>query len=194
MKGLEKITQRIRSDAQAEIDAILAEGDARAAEITANYREQARTMAQQEEQRSRQDAEALVERRISGNTMDKGKALLGAKQECIDEAFARAAKKLRELPAEEYAALLARIAAAAGVGDEELIFSAADAEAVGEAVVQQANALKAGASFTLGSEHRELDGGVVLKRGDVEVNCGFATQLRLLRQTMAADVAAILFH
>jgi len=33
----------------------------------------------------------------------------------------------------------------------------------------------------------------VLKRGAVEVNCAFATQLRLLRQTMAADVAAILF-
>lgn len=194
MKGLEKITQRIRSDAQAEIDAILAEGDARAAQITANYREQARTMAQQEEQRSRQDAEALVERRISGNTMDKGKALLSAKQECIDEAFALAAKKLCELPAEEYAALLAKIVAAAGVGDEELIFSAADAEAVGKAVVQQANALKEGAAFTLSDETRELDGGVVLKRGDVEVNCGFATQLRLLRQTMAADVAAILFN
>ena len=194
MKGLEKITQRIRSDAQAEIDAILAEGDARAAQITANYREQARTMAQQEEQRSRQDAEALVERRISGSTMDKGKALLSAKQECIDEAFALAAKKLCELPAEEYAALLAKIVAAAGVGDEELIFSAADAEAVGKAVVQQANALKEGAAFTLSDETRELDGGVVLKRGDVEVNCGFATQLRLLRQTMAADVAAILFN
>ena len=193
MKGLEKITQRIRSDAQAEIDAILAEGDARAAQITANYREQARTMAQQEEQRSRQDAEALVERRISGSTMDKGKALLSAKQECIDEAFDLAAKKLRQLPREDYIAVLAALAAAAGVGDEELILSAADAAAIGKQVVEKANAAKSGAAFTLSTETRELEGGLILKRGDVEVNCAFATQLRLLRQTMAADVAAILF-
>jgi len=194
MKGLDKIIGRIRTDAQAEIDAILAEGDARAAEITENYRHQAQMMAEQEIQRSRQDAAALAERRISGNAMEKSKAMLSAKQECIDEAFALAAQKLRQLPPAEYAALLAKIVAAAGVGDEELIFSADDAEAVGEEVVRQANALKEGAAFTRSNEVRELDGGVVLKRGDVEVNCGFATQLRLLRQTMAADVAAILFN
>lgn len=194
MKGLEKITQRIRNDAQAEIDAILAEGEAKAAEITANYREQARAIAEQEAQRSRQEADTLTERRVSGSAMDKGKALLAAKQECIDEAFARAAQKLRGLPGEEYAVLLAKIVAAAGAGDEELIFSAEDAASVGRAVVEKANALKEGAAFTLSDETRELDGGVVLKRGDVEVNCGFATQLRLLRQTMAADVAAILFN
>ena len=193
MKGLDKIIERIRADAAAEIDAIRAEGEAKAAEMTAGYAAQAETASRTEAEKTRLAAQALAERGNRADAMDQSKALLAAKQECIDEAFDLAAKKLRQLPREDYIAVLAALAAAAGVGDEELILSAADAAAIGKQVVEKANAAKSGAAFTLSPETRELEGGLILKRGDVEVNCAFATQLRLLRQTMAADVAAILF-
>ena len=193
MKGLDKIIGRIRADAMAEIDAIRAEGGAKAAEVTAAYEAKARDFLSAETEKSRQAAETLGERAVRSDAMDKSKAILAAKQECIDEAFELAAKKLRELPREEYISVLAALAAASGVGDEEIILSAADAAEMGAQVVEKANAAKSGAAFTLSAETRELEGGLILKRGDVEVNCAFATYLRLLRQTMAADVAAILF-
>ena len=193
MKGLDKIIGRIRADAMAEIDAIRAEGGAKAAEVTAAYEEKAEAILSAEAEKSRQAAETLGERAVRSDAMDRSKALLAAKQECIDEAFDLAAKKLRDLPREEYIAVLASLAAASGVGDEEIILSAADAAEVGAQVVEKANVGKSGAAFTLSTETRELEGGLILKRGDVEVNCAFATYLRLLRQTMAADVAAILF-
>ena len=193
MKGLDKIIWRIRADAMAEIDAIRAEGDAKTAQVTAAYEEKAKAMLSAEAEKSRQAAETYSERAVRSDAMDKSKAILAAKQECIDEAFLLAAKKLRELPREEYIAVLAALAAASGVGDEEIILSAADAAEVGAQVVEKANAAKSGAAFTLCGETRELEGGLILKRGDVEVNCAFATYLRLLRQTMAVDVAAILF-
>lgn len=193
MKGLDKIIERIRADAAAEIDAIRAEGEAKAAEITAGYAAQAEEASRTEAEKSRLAVQTLAERGSRADAMDQSKAVLAAKQQCIDEAFDLAANKLRSLPREEYVAVLAGLAAAAGVGDEELVLSAADAAEIGAQVVQKANALKSGAAFTLSAETRELEGGLILKRGDVEVNCAFATQLRLLRQTMAADVAAILF-
>ena len=193
MKGLDKIIERIRADAAAEIDAIRAEGEAKAAEMTAGYAAQAEEVSRTEAEKTRLAAQALAERGNRADAMEQSKALLAAKQECIDEAFDLAAKKLRQLPREDYIAVLAALAAAAGVGDEEIILSAADAAAIGKQVVEKANAAKSGAAFTLSTETRELEGGLILKRGDVEVNCAFATQLRLLRQTMAADVAAILF-
>ncbi len=193
MKGLEKITDRIRSDAMAEIESIRAEGNARAAEVTASYQKQADQIAVDEAQRSELAAQTLLERRQSGDDMDRSKKMLAAKQASIDEAFARAAETLRQLPREEYAEVLAKIAAASGQGGEEIVLSAADAAELGERVVRRANELKPGAAFTLSAETRELEGGLVLKQGAVELNCAFATQLRLLRQTMAADVAAILF-
>ena len=47
--------------------------------------------------------------------------------------------------------------------------------------------------LTLSDETREMEGGVTLRDGNVEVNCAFETQLRILRETMAADVAKALF-
>ena len=193
MKGLDKIIGRIRADAQAEIDAIRAEGEAKAAEVTAAYAAQAEELLRSEAEKARQAAGEMAERSARSDTMDRSKATLSAKQDCIDEAFALAAKKLAALPREQYTDVLAAMAAASGVGDEEIIFAAADSD-IADAVVAKANAAKSGAAFTRSAETRALEGGLILKRGDVEVNCAFATQLRLLRQTMAAEVAAILFE
>ena len=61
-------------------------------------------------------------------------------------------------------------------------------------VVTGANALIQGtALLTLAEETRDIEGGFILRDGNVEFNCAFETQLRVLRESMAADVAAILF-
>ncbi len=61
-------------------------------------------------------------------------------------------------------------------------------------VVTGASALLQGtAMLTLSQETREMDGGLTLKDGKVEINCAFETQLRMLRETMAAEVAKTLF-
>ena len=61
-------------------------------------------------------------------------------------------------------------------------------------VVTGANALLQGtAMLTLAEETREIEGGLILRDGDVEINCAFETQLRLLRESMAAQVAGVLF-
>ena len=61
-------------------------------------------------------------------------------------------------------------------------------------VVTGASALLQGtAMLTLSGETREMAGGLILRDGQVEVNCTFETQLRVLREEMTAEVAAILF-
>lgn len=68
------------------------------------------------------------------------------------------------------------------------------AGAVLSAVVTGANALLQGtAMLTLAQDTREMAGGLTLRDGNVEVNCAFETQLRVLREEMAAEVAGILF-
>ncbi len=68
------------------------------------------------------------------------------------------------------------------------------ASAVLSAVVTGANALLQGtAMLTLSQETREMAGGLMLRDGNVEVNCAFETQLRVLREEMAAEIAGILF-
>ena len=93
----------------------------------------------------------------------------------------------------EYIDLLASLAAENGQGGEALVFSAADRDTVGQAVVDAANGKKPGAGFTLAADTRETGGGVVLQRGRMEINCGFAELLRRARQEDSSAVAAVLF-
>ena len=64
---------------------------------------------------------------------------------------------------------------------------------MGEKVVEKANFILGNGKLTLAGETREMDGGLILRDGQVEVNCAFETQLRVLREDMTAEVAAILF-
>ena len=193
MNGLEKITERIRRDGQAEADAILAEAGKRIETAQAGFRAQAAQLTADAEAKRQRDTAERLERLAGSADMERRQMLLAAKQGCIDDAFAKAADALRALPREKYIALLAKLAADNGTGSEELILSAADHSAIGEAVVSAANAAKSGAAFTLSAETRELGGGLVLKNGPVEINCAFDTTLRQLRQELASDVAHVLF-
>ena len=227
MNGIEKITARIETDMKAEIEAILKDGEAKAAQMKAEYEAKAKAEAAAAEQAGKEAAERQLERLESAAKMDAKKELLAAKQACLDEAFEAARKKLLALPEDEYVELLAKLVVkSAKTGREELIFNAADRERVGAKVVAKANAALAaavapelpgevkgskvggliakvvnGASalmqgtamLTLSNETREIEGGVLLRDGNVEVNCAFETQLRVLRNNMAAEIAAILF-
>ena len=227
MNGIEKITARIETDMKAEIEAILKEGEAKAAALKAEYEAKAKAEAAAAAEAGAAAAERQKERLESAAKMDAKKALLAAKQECLDEAFAAAGKKLIALSEDEYVDLLAKmVVRSAKTGREELIFSAKDKARVGAKVVSKANAMLAAAAapelpnevkeskvaamiakvvgganalvqgtamLTLADETREMDGGVTLRDGNVEVNCAFETQLRVLRGSMAAEIAAILF-
>ncbi|MBO4853696.1 MAG: V-type ATP synthase subunit E [Oscillospiraceae bacterium] len=191
MNGLEKINERIRQDARAEMDAILSDAGKRAEISQKGYADQARQLTDDAARRRQEACAERLERLRSSADMERRQLLLGVKQECIDAVFDRAAELLCQLPREDYIALLARTARQNGDGTEEIILSAADRDAIGSAVVAAANA--DGASFTLSAETREMGGGLILKRGLVETNCSFRTQLHALRQTQASDVARILF-
>ena len=194
MNGIEKIIDRISGDAQAEIDAILAQANDEAAQITARYEAQARAEADEIVKRGTAAAAEREERLVSMAQMEGRKAELAAKQEVIEEAFALALKKLLALPEDKYVELLAGLAAKASVtGKETLIFSAKDRDSVGKKVVDAANARLANGALTLGEGTRNLNGGFVLSDGAVEVNCSFDTLVRLQKAEITGEVSRVLF-
>lgn len=61
-------------------------------------------------------------------------------------------------------------------------------------VVTGASALLQGtAMLSLADDTGDMEGGLILRSGNVEINCAFETQLRVLRESMAAEVAKVLF-
>ena len=194
MNGIEKITARIETDAKAEVAEILREAEEKAAAIRAQYEAQAAQEAKAAAEAGKENAKRQLERLESAAQMDAKKQMLGAKQDALNAAFENAQKKLLALPEDEYAELLAKMAVKAmKTGKEEIILNAKDRKRVGEKVVAKANELKKGAALKLSKETRDMAGGLTLRDGNVEVNCAFEAQLRVLREEMAAEVANILF-
>ena len=66
MNGIEKITQRIEADAQAEIDRILSEAREEADQITGRYKAQAEAEAASLAARNEKSAVEREERRLAG--------------------------------------------------------------------------------------------------------------------------------
>ncbi|MBR2481586.1 MAG: V-type ATP synthase subunit E [Oscillospiraceae bacterium] len=193
MNGIEKITQRIRNDAQAEIDALLLEAEKKASTITSEAEAQATEKLRLGRRQNAEAAELHENRLISAVEMEARQLTLAAKQEVLQECFDMALKKLLALEEDAQVELLAGFAAKESEsGREELLFSAETAQKIGEKVVQRANALKAGAKFTLARETRETDG-VILRDGNVEINGSLAIAMEQKRQRMAAEIAEILF-
>ena len=193
MNGLDKIIARMEADTRAECDALAANAAENAAAILRDYQAQADAAARDSAQRAEAQAAEHLEHLNGSSQLACRQRVLAAKQELIDEAFARAARALTALPQAEYIDLLATLAAENGSGDEELLLSAADRAAVGAAVVEAANRKKAGAAFRLSEETRDTGGGLVLRRDRVELNCSFTEKLRQLRQEESSAVAKLLF-
>ena len=193
MNGLEKIVARMEADTQAACDALAASAAENAAAILRDCQVQADAAAQDSAQRAAAQATEHLEHLNGSSQLACRQRVLAAKQQLIDEAFARTAQALTALPQAAYIDLLASLAAENGSGDEELLLSKPDRDAVGAAVVEAANAKKPGAAFRLSEETRDTGGGLVLRRGRVELNCSFTEKLRQLRQEESSAVAHLLF-
>ena len=193
MNGIEKITQRIASEAQAEMDRILGDARDEAGRITASYRAQADAEARELAAKNEKAASQHEERLVSAAQMEAHKIQLAAKQEMVEKAYIQALDKLCAMPEEQYVAVLADLLVkASSNGKEEAVFSKEDRERVGKAAVEKANQLS-GKQLRLSEETQPIRGGFILKDKNVEVNCAFETLVRLQKAETAGAVVKTLF-
>ena len=194
MNGIEKITQRIQADAQAEIDRILEDAHAEAAKLTAGYESQAAAEAAELSAKNQKAAAEREERLVSTAQMEARKVGLAAKQEMVEKAYALALEKLCSMPDEQYVKTVADLLVqAAPNGRGAVIFAPEEKKRIGEAAVRAANEKLHGGKLTLAEETRPLKGGFILSDGKVEVNCSFDTLVRLQKAETAGAAAKKLF-
>ena len=192
MNGIERITRRIESDTQGEIDRILADAKAEAGSIAEGWKSRAEAESRDLAARGAKAAAEREERLVSMAQMEARKVLLAAKQEMVEKAYALALDKLTSLPQKEYVdALAALIAEASSTGTEEVLFNPADRKKVGKDAVAKANA--SGKKLTLSADTVDIRGGFILRDRNIEVNCAFETLVRLQKAETSAAVVQKLF-
>ena len=158
MNGIDTIIQRLNIDAKAETDALLEKARQEAAAVAARYQAQADKEAADLAARNERLAAEREERLISAAQMEARKTVLAAKQAVMEETYAKALEKLRNLSETRYVEVLTELllqAAPHGVG--EVLFSAQDRETVGQAAVDAANG-KSGGKLSLSGEIAPIHG------------------------------------
>lgn len=194
MKGTEKIIAHILADAKEQADAILAQAEQQCALIRAEFDEKAKAAYTERVRKGVADCQDRVDSMDRIARMEAKKGLLALKQQKVSESFDLAAEKIVALPAEQYTAFLAKLAARASVtGDEEIVLNAKDRESVGAAVAAEANALLGKGKLSLSDKTGSFAGGLILRRGSIEANCTVELLVELCRSEMSAEIAKLLF-
>jgi len=199
MNGIEKLTARIQAEAEAENAAALDSAQRQAEEILDKYRKTADEEFARLMEEAEKEASSQKEQLISVARLEAGKQLLITKQQQLQTAFEKAAEQLRSLPADRYEELLTRlIASASRTGKECILLNAADRKAYGKKVTAAANSALAAqgrpAELTLADDVRDIDGGAVLKDGNIEVNCSLASLIEAKREELSVETAQNLFR
>lgn len=217
MNGLEKITDKILAEAGAESQKILAEAEEECARIRATYAEKALAIRLRVADEAEREGIDLVSRSKNGAATQKRNALLRVRGELVDETFDMTLMALRSQSDEKYTEMLTGLLCAAFLeqmeaeitgrtlyGEEdaiaperyEVLFNSSDRDRYGAAVLAGARlrlAAKVDAEklemLTLSDQTVNIDGGLILRCGEVESNCSLSLLFADLRRELEAEVS-----
>ncbi|MBQ6098244.1 MAG: V-type proton ATPase subunit E [Methanobrevibacter sp.] len=199
--GTDKIVSSIMSEAQGKADVIIQEANAEVSSITAKAEKTAEAEKAKISDNGKKQSEMRYQQIISEAKMNARRAELGAKEEVIEAAFAKATDALKAKAAsddDEYKDSLSKMIKEATdeIGSKDLILQ------LNEKDTQNMKDQLSGVStfqieditFTLG-EPIDAIGGAVLKtsNGDIEVNNTIEARLDRFKSMLRSEVAEVLF-
>ena len=221
INGLNKITDKILSEAQAKANKILADAQAECDRINAEYAERAEKIRSEISGEAEKGGMEYVARIRSTAATNKRNLLLQTKSDLIDGVFAGVLEQTRNLELQKYNEILIGLLSAALLeqieseetsrnlyGEEdalapevyEVVFNQRDRDRSGKAVIEGVQKHLTGkvsaeklARLSLATQTANIDGGLVLRCGNVESNCSLAILFAQLREGLESEVARTLF-
>lgn len=180
------IIDKILEEAEKETQVILREGKKEADAIIKAAEDKA--LKEKESFRKRAEAEArkVHAKEVSGAEMEAKKAVLAEKQNILAEVIEEAKKRLENLPDAEYIKVISGMLDRLDTNEgKEIIVSAKDRERLQSAIEEK--------GLTLSGETREIDGGFIVRNGDIEYNYTFDSIIMVDKEEIQLIAAKILF-
>ena len=198
MSGTEKLTGKILEEARRQAQKDIEQAKKEAADMLKSARDEAEHKRKSILEKALREAEEKKRRLIANAELDARKQRLKAKQDMLEEAFKKAVEKLNSMPVEKYREMLVEMVAdSAKKGDEEIILSERDKKRLGndfaDVVNERLKSAGLEGKLILSGETRNIDGGFILRSGNVEANNSFEAIIRIKRDELEADVAKALF-
>lgn len=195
MTGLDKIIKEIQDEALAEAQAMIAKAKREADEILEKAKTDSDGVSARVAAVAAEDVADIERSRESAIALQRRQKILETKQEVLGETLEKAQQAVLELPSSEYFALLVCLAAAnAQPGEGELLLNAKDkARMPADFGANISKALKSGAKLAVSGDTRPIDGGFVLKYGNVEENCSIKAIFAARNEEFTDAIRDILF-
>lgn len=177
MTGLEKIIEEICNEAAREAQSIIENAEAEAAGILGQAKAQIEAKAAEIAKAAEAEVAELARSRDSALHLQRRQRILATKQEAIAETLQKARQALLLLPDEEYFNLLAGlIQKTAQPQSGVLILNERDkARLPSGFIAGLLPQLPENAVLTVADQCQPIDGGFILKYGDILENCAFET-------------------
>jgi len=196
--SVEKITEKILSDAGEQAGGIESEFAARIRKIQDQRDQQVKEIQTRAQEDARRRAEDRFNKDIATAELELRKAALARKQELIGQVFDRARDRLLGMKAKPRRDFLMQLMLKnVETGEEEIIVSKGDDDLLDDGFLEEANRRlgqegKKG-RLRLSEERRDLPGGFILRQGKQEINCSLGALISSLRQALEPGVARELF-
>ena len=221
INGLNKITDKILSESQEKANKILADAKAECDRINAEYAERADKIRSEISTEAEKGGMEYVARIRSTAATSKRNLLLQTKSDLIDGVFESVLEQTRNLELAKYNEILIGLLSAALLeqieseeisrtlyGEEEalapesyeILFNQRDRDRCGKLVIEGVQKHLAGkvsaeklSRLTLATQTVNIDGGLILRCGNIESNCSLSILFAQLRESLESEVARTLF-
>lgn len=198
MNGIDRISQRILDDAEAEALRIIEEAENRARSLKDERAAEAEKANSKLYKEYEDRARERKRRMLAAAELEMRKELLSVKQNMIDKAMEAVQQAIMDMPKDEYRRIIVDMIVESAEGDEEVFFSAADGQRLDKSVIDEANQRLKEASrdgkLILSPEKGSFETGFILKSGGVEINNSFGSIIRMNRDQVESPLAEILFQ
>lgn len=198
MTGLEKILKVIEDDATAHAEEIISQAQKESDEIVEAAKQEADKKFSEMTAKSDADAKAVLSRAESAAALQEKKKILDAKQQIISNVITKARASLAGLSDSEYIDIILKMVKKYAHNKEGVIlFSRADKQRLPADISSKlsgALAGKPGAALVVSEAVAAIDGGFVLKYGNIEENCSFDALFSSAKEELSDQVNAILFE
>lgn len=197
MTGLDKILKHIEEDAAASAQTIIDKAKEEADRIMANAKEEGQQRCEDIRKQSELDIKSVESRGRSAALLQEKKLILEAKQQVISDIIQKAQDSLLNQSDEDYFNDILEMVVKHALPKEGLIlFSKRDYNRLAEQFEDRINASLTdtiGATLTIAEETKDINGGFILKYGDIEVNCSFDALFFAAKENLQDKVREVLF-
>lgn len=219
MTGLEKIIERIQTEARERAAATLQNAEAQEIALAKDYAARSEAARARIEKEGLEAAQAMLDAARAETEKTHTEILQTMRTQLIDEAFSRAKKEICDTDFGKYRELLAALLISAlleqhraeqqsiAFGDEVepvdhfwVLMNAADRDRFGAQIIADARrrterriGAEKAEKILLAQEAADISGGLILRFGDVELNCTLDVLMADIRRELTPRVTDILF-